>query len=236
MKILSLLLLLISLHTHAEIYTCYYNGDDFHVVHDGFRKTYYAEDRFETAQVSCSKNLAAIYDGQSFVVFDQEEGAFKEIKVNRLYQHAKLVVSEEIAGLYDGLNLYIYNKLEKRFESHLADDYIDNAQLAYYESGVAFYDGDDLIIYELKVQNFYRHYVDNLRKSFQLIGAGNGVLFYDGDEVISYCNNGFMNHEAPNNKEVQIIGRGYVARGLVVDGIIFLLDANCQVLKLYGFE
>lgn len=237
MKILCVVIsLLFITSSKAEIYTCFYNGDDFHVMQDGFKRSYLARDGFDEAKIGCSKNLAAIYDGDDLVIFDNDESEFKRIFVNGRYLNAKLVITDTLVGFYDGTELLVYSFETKMISKHQSDDFIDNAQMTYFDTGIAFYDGDDLFVYDEKDNNFRIHYVDNFREQYQLISAGHGILFYDGDEVVSYCNKNFTTKNAKNNFPVQILGRKKETRALVIDEDIFLLDNECHLLKVNGFE
>ncbi len=235
-KLCTILSVFFVLSIQAEIYTCYYNGDDFHVIQNGLKKSYYAHDGFSQASLGCSKNIAAIYDGDDLVIFDNEESEFKRVFVNSRFLDSKMVVTDTLLGFYDGNEFFIYSFETKSISRHNADDYQDNAQMTYFNDGIAFYDGDDLIIFDQTDQSFYYQYVDNLRSHFQLINAGHGVLFYDGDEVISYCKKNFTTKDAKNDFPVQVLGRKKETRALVIDEDIYLLNNQCDLLIINGFE
>lgn len=165
----------------------YYDGDSFHVVYNGEKYSEpWAGDGYWDAAWAPGRDVAALYDGDDFWVFNARTRRFDSKTAHDGYARARIAAGDALAALYDGDNFLVYDGLKGRFDWYFTDGY-ERAVLAAGGGIAALYDGDELFIYDREHGKFESEAVDDKYAWFTLSAGKNAVLAYDGDEVFAYC-------------------------------------------------
>ncbi len=186
---------------------CHYDGDDFFVIDRGNLFKEDVDDRCYSPRLSCGidprmeARVAALYDCDELIVYDQSRGAFRRQEVDDNEAGLLLKADGGLAAAYDGDDFFVYDAGKGSFAVQWADDDASSASLDIGPGLAAFYDGDDFFVYDARRGGFYSQDVDAHSGAGVRVGV-NVASFYDGDEFFVYdAKSGrFARQEVDNNE------------------------------------
>jgi hypothetical protein len=225
-------LVLTGFNAQAYIESCDYSRGEFVIVSDGNFYTQNVDDNFAGTVVNCFDNVAGLYDGDNFYVFDDSTKEFKSQFADDNFWAAQLVADNDIVALYDGDTFIIYNPATKQFDSQFAEDNFQYAQMGAYGGLVALYDGDDVIVYDPTKRTFFSQFAEDNYFNAVMMVNDIGVMVYDGDEIISYCaGRNFSTEFASDNAPADVLSTRNGPVGIAVGTDRYILNANCSIKK-----
>jgi hypothetical protein len=200
-------------HTHHQDWgntSCFYDGGNFRVMHRGRLFSQDADDNFKGAVCDGGWDVAALYDGDDFLVFNGRTGRFDYRSVDDGYLAAKIGAGNGYAVMYDGDDFLAYNARTESFDSRSIDDNVDGIVFKTGADMAALYDGDDFIVYNAPAGKFdYRSVDDAVANPIMEIGTDVAAL-YDGDDLVVYDrqNNQFSYRSVDDNYAGFVLAAG----------------------------
>lgn len=177
----------------ASSMRCVYDGRYFIVVDQGVIYKVYVNSGSRVAQTVCHNSkdlaspvLAALYDGNNFVVYDGNDHKFYSQSVDDDVAKAQLDMDENIVAFTDLNNVFVYDGKAHRFYSRNIDDNSARTNLQVGPGLAAIYDGDDLTVYDTVNGQFTVQTVDDDAVGAILEVGVNVVGFSDLDDVFVY--------------------------------------------------
>lgn len=174
------------LQTQAFALSCHIRNSKMVVNNQG---RFYSQNIESDQYSDCytSNEVAALYDGRSFVIFNARQGRFASRWVRTNATNYQIVVDQGLAALHDGDDLYIFKANFHRLYRFMVNS--NNQSLLRIGHGfVAYANKEQLQIFDSRFSNLKSTFV---HKRYMAMAIGpKGVLFYDGQTVHGYCKNG----------------------------------------------
>ncbi|MDD2805567.1 MAG: hypothetical protein PHV33_08435 [Elusimicrobiales bacterium] len=209
---------------------CFYDGSNFQVIHNGSRFIQSVDSNYPKTICEGGRDVAGLYDGDDFFVFNGRTGKFTSIGVDDISDSAQLVAGNGLAAMYDGDDLFVYDTRAEKFSTVGVDDNYGAAQLVAGNGLAAMYDGDDLFVYDAHVGRILTVGVDDLYSGFEIAMGDRVLLAYDGDDVFAFCGGAVSSTGADDNAGAQVYPGP--TPGMYVGSAFFTVNpSTCKIEK-----